>query len=177
MERMIFFNKFDLKGFWSGSDFAKKEYQSEQLTADEISKVEEELGYTLPRSYIEFMSFQNGGVPLKNCFPTTTHTSWASDHIKISGFLGVGSIKENSICGEMGQNLIIKEWGYPNIGVYICDCPSGGHDIIMLDYSNVNGNKEPRIVHIDQEMGYKVTVLADNFKSFIEGLVSEEEFI
>lgn len=33
-----------------------------------------------------------------------------------------------------------------------------------------------KVVHIDQEYGYRITPLADNFEEFIRGLVHEEEF-
>jgi len=27
-----------------------------------------------------------------------------------------------------------NDWGYPDIGVAICDTPSAGHEMIFLDY-------------------------------------------
>ncbi len=76
----------------------------------------------------------------------------------------------------LGNELIIEEWGYPKLGVYICDCPSGGHDIVMLDYSKCGANGEPSVVHIDQELDYKATTLSADFESFVRGLVLEGEF-
>jgi hypothetical protein len=32
------------------------------------------------------------------------------------------------------QDNWINEWEYPNIGIYFGNCPSGGHDMIALDY-------------------------------------------
>ena len=42
--------------------------------------------------------------------------------------------------------------------------------MIFLDYSDCGPEGEPCVVHIDQEGGYEITYLADNFKAFVEGL-------
>lgn len=177
MDKNKIFKDFDFNRFWEDTNEAIEEYQETKLNASLIATVEEKLGFKLPESYIELLSARNGGMPTKNCFPTSSPTSWADNHIQISGFLGIGMEKENSLCGEMGNELIIEEWGYPKLGVYICDCPSGGHDIIMLDYSECGANGEPRVIHVDQDLDYKITVLSNDFESFVHGLVHEESFI
>jgi len=68
------------------------------------------------------------------------------------------------------------EWEYPDIGIYICDCPSAGHDMIALDYTESGKTGEPRVVHVDQESDYKVTILANNFEEFIKNLVSDSVY-
>ena len=135
-----------------------------------------ELGYKLPFSYIKLMQIQNGGIPINRCFPTKEVTSWASDHIAITGIFGIGRQKEYSLCGERGSQFMIDEWGYPDIGVYICDCPSAGHDMICLDYRANGKFGEPEVVHIDQESDYKITFLAENFESFVIGLVNDSYY-
>ncbi|EPY2302781.1 SMI1/KNR4 family protein [Clostridium sporogenes] len=80
------------------------------------------------------------------------------------------------MCGEFGSRFWIEEWGYPDIGVAIADCPSAGHDMIFLDYREWGPKGEPSVVHIDQEYDYAITKLADNFKDFICNLISEAEF-
>ena len=170
------FDNFDISDFWEESDYANKEYVGNYPSDELIKSVEEELGYKLPASYIELMKLQNGGIPKKTCFPTTESTSWAEDHIAITGIMGIGKEKPNSLCGEFSSKFWIEEWGYPDTGIYICDCPSAGHDMVMLDYSNSGKQGEPEVVHIDQEDDYRKTFLAKDFEAFIRGLKNEEDF-
>jgi SMI1-KNR4 cell-wall len=175
MEKYIF-SDFDFSDFWDDSDYALKEYLNEPPSGELIESIESELGYKLPASYIEMMKIHNGGTPINNCFPTTVRTSWAKDHIAITGIMGIGRTKSYSLCGQLGSQFMIDEWNYPNIGVFICDCPSAGHDMIMLDYSICGKDGEPEVVHIDQESDYRKTFLAKDFETFIRGLVNEEVY-
>jgi hypothetical protein len=175
MENKIF-HDFDLSKFWQGSDYAQKSYVEDVPTEDTIRAIENELGYKLPVSYIELMKSQNGGIPKNTCFPTTQATSWAEDHVAITGIMGIGHSRVYSLCGELGSQFMIDEWGYPAIGIYICDCPSAGHDMILLDYTVCGNDGEPQVVHVDQESDYKITFLAKNFEEFVRGLVSPEVF-
>ena len=165
-----------LSSFWEGSDYEKKEYISEKLNQIEVRKIEGELGYKLPASYIELMLHQNGGIPANKCFPTNLRTSWAEDHVAIAGILGIGYKNTYALCGELGSKFMIEEWGYPEIGVYFGDCPSAGHDMICLDYRDCGSQGKPKVVHVDQESDYKITPLANSFEEFIKGLVNEGEF-
>lgn len=122
------------------------------------------------------MKVQNGGLVNKDRFPTVEDNSWADDHIAITGIMGIGREKTYSICGELGSKFMMEEWGYPDTGIYICDCPSAGHDMVMLDYSKCGREGEPEVVHIDQEDDYRKIVLAKDFETFIKGLKDEEEF-
>ena len=80
------------------------------------------------------MKLHNGEIPKNTCYPTTEKTSWSEDHIAITGIMGIGREKPYSLCGSLGSQFMIDESGYPGTGVYICDCPSAGHDMVMLDY-------------------------------------------
>ncbi|TVX93402.1 SMI1/KNR4 family protein [Paenibacillus agilis] len=170
------FANMSLDDFWEDSEYAKKSYLSEPPTDEMIVSIEEELGYKLPSSYIALMKQQNGGIPKNTSFPTEEPTSWAEDHIAITGIMGIGREKSYSLCGEFGSPFMIEEWGYPDIGVVICDCPSAGHDVVMLDYRACGRDGEPEVIHVDQENDYEITFLAENFETFISGLVSEEEY-
>ncbi len=170
------FEDFDFSKFWDDSKYALKEFVDETPSDELIDSVEKELGYKLPASYIELMKMHNGGIPYNTCFPTEKPTSWAEDHVAITGIFGIGRNKSYSLCGDLGSQFMIEEWGYPADGVYFCDCPSAGHDMILLDYSKCGKDGEPEVVHVDQEGDYEKTFLAKDFETFIRGLVNEEDF-
>eukprot|EP00466_Bigelowiella_natans_P017537 jgi/Bigna1/88541/estExt_fgenesh1_pg.C_330130 len=166
------FGGFDLSNFFGNSNY----YKCGRLTETLITEFEEKFDYKLPASYVELLSVQNGGTPKKTLF-AAAGTSWAPDHVAISSIKGLGG-NEWGLDGSLGQSNYY-EWGYPKIGVAICDCPSGGHDMVVLDYRKC-GRKmekgfEPSVVHIDQEFNFKRTFLAKDFATFIKGLKSEND--
>jgi len=169
-------DEFDDSQFWDDSEYALDSYVSEPPTDDMIASVEQELGYKLPKDYITLMKRHNGGVPMNTCFPTTMATSWADNHIAITGIMGIGHQKSYSLCGDLGSRFMIEEWGYPDIGVVFGDCPSAGHDVIMLDYRACGSRGEPAVIHVDQEDDYAITFLAPTFAAFIQGLVHEDVY-
>lgn len=170
------FADFDLAGFWKDSDYARKKYVCAPPTAAMIASVEAELGVRLPPAYVELMQSQNGGIPENQCFPTDTYVAWAEDHVAIEGIAGIGRDKTYALCGELGSKFMQTEWGYPDIGICICDTPTAGHDMIMLDYRKCGRDGEPQVVHVNQENDYKITFLAENFEAFVRGLVNESVF-
>ena len=161
---------FDFNGFWEESEYATKNYVCEAPTPEIIKTIENELGYKLPQSYIKFMQIQNGGIPLKNVFYPEDEED---EGIYIHGFFGIGNDKPYSLGSERGSRFWINEWEYPDHGIYICDCPSGGHDMILLDYGKCGKTGEPEVVHIDQEGDYEKTFIAEDFASFVRGLREE----
>lgn len=172
----IIFGDFDATDFWEPSDYALQAYVDDPLAPAALAAVEKQLGYSLPKSYVELALLQNGGVPRKTCHRTTAPTSWAHDHVAITGILGIGHKRTYSLCGEVGSRFMIEEWGYPQIGVYFADCPSAGHDMLCLDYRNCGRSGEPQVVHVDQECDYTITFVAESFEKFIRGLESEAVF-
>ncbi|WP_251383849.1 SMI1/KNR4 family protein [Paenibacillus sp. MER 99-2] len=162
--------------FWEQSDYALDNHVSEPFDEEMIGSIERELGYKLPASYIQLMNTQNGGVPTLTAFPTQGATSWAEDHIAITSILGIGRDKMYSLGGEFGSRFMIEDWGYPDLGIVICDCPSAGHDVVMLDYRFCGPEGEPCVVHVDQEDDYEITYLAANFEAFVRGLVDPDTF-
>ena len=82
----------------------------------------------------------------------------------------------------MGNEFWISKVKYPPIGIVVADTISGGHDMIFLDYRECCPTGEPKVVRVDQECDYSITLLADNFGDFIKNLyisieeITDEEF-
>ena len=161
------FEGIDFSDFWKDGEWADS-YLSDPVTDEMIQSVEEELGYKLPESYIALMRQHNGGCPKKNFVK-------GSGAI-IEGIYGIGREKSNSLCGGTGYSNWIDGWGYPAIGIPICDTFTAGHDMIFLDYSECGRDGEPKVVHIDQESDYELSPIAENFEEFIGLLQTEEEY-
>jgi hypothetical protein len=170
------FENFDIDGFWEQSDYADGAYVDNPLTTEKVAATEQVLGFTLPKAYVELMKRQNGGIPNKTNHRTKAPTSWAQDHVAITGIYSIGSAKRYSLCGEFSSQFWVDEWGYPAIGVYFADCPSAGHDMLCLDYRECGPKGEPAVVHVDQELDYKITFVARDFESFIRGLEDDDAF-
>jgi hypothetical protein len=166
----------DPQEWWVDSASALREYVGLTPTDVLVASVEDELGRRLPPSYLAMMRRHNGGIPRLSCFPTVTPTTWAEDHVAVTGVFGIGRDLTYSLCGPSGSRFWIDEWGYPDLGVYFADCPSAGHDMLAMDYRDCGPEGEPRIVHVDQEWDYAVTVLAISFADFVRGLRAEEVF-
>jgi hypothetical protein len=165
------FTGFDLSTFWEDSDYATENYVDAPPTPQVIKAVEAKLGYKLPAAYVELALIQNGGIPRNTNHRTDAPTSWSDDHIAITGIYSIGSNKLYSLCGgTFNSKFWEEEWGYPSIGIYFADCPSAGHDMLALDYRDCGPNGEPQVVHVDQELDYRITHVADCFSAFIRGL-------
>ncbi|MDP1738639.1 MAG: SMI1/KNR4 family protein [Caulobacter sp.] len=165
----------DLSVFWDPSEFATSEYVDELLTDELLARVEAELGYRLPAAYVALCQNQNGGAPIRTCHRAAT-TSWAPDHVAITNIKAIGFKNIWSLCGELGRDNTLTEWGYPAIGVYFADCPSAGHDMLCLDYRQLDDSGEPAVVHVSQGSDYTITFVAPSFESFLLGLEPDEAF-
>lgn len=154
--------------FWDESAYAAETYTDAPLTEELLASVERELGFRLPESYIRLMKRRNGGIPAANRFPARGGV------FAIHGIFGIGREKACSLCGKTGSRYLIKEWGYPEIGVAICDTPGAGHDMVFLDYRGCGPLGEPAVVYVSAERGYEQTRLADSFEAFVRALVPEE---
>jgi hypothetical protein len=135
------------------------------VTDDLIAAAERKLGYELPRSYVELLRIRNGGEPVRHCYPVEFANSWAEGHIDVGAILGVGGSR--GIDAEpFGSPYMVKQWGYPPIGIVICDTPSGGHDTVMLDYSR---GGEPSVVYLDEDRVPRQ--VAATFADFLMNLI------
>jgi SMI1-KNR4 cell-wall len=143
------------------------------LTDELLRTVETQLRHRLPKAYVALARLHNGGSFARDAYPAPSRTTWAEDHVGVYSLAAIGRTASFSLCGERGSAFWVAEWGYPDIGVYIVDCPSAGHDMIALDY-RLPG--EPTVVHVDQEWDYRITVLAPDFGTFVTGLVDESDY-
>jgi hypothetical protein len=167
---------FDFDTFWEKSEYADRKYVDQLLSAAALADVESELGFKLPAAYVELATHQNGGTPFRTLHGVSTPTSWARDHVALTGIYSIGRAKPKSLCGTFGSRFWIEAWDYPAIGVYFADCPSAGHDMFCLDYRECGETGEPRVVHVDQERGFVITAVAPTFESFVRGLRDEAAF-
>jgi hypothetical protein len=143
-------------------------YTGPLLDEEMVRIAEQSLGVRLPRGYAAVLRTRNGGVLRRRCCPTDFPTSWAGDHFEIQALKGVGG--EWGIDSEnFGSAYAIAEWRYPNIGVLICEMPSGGHDAVMLDYSESGSQEEPAVVYIDEDRVPRR--VASSFEEFMAKLV------
>lgn len=169
------FEGFGFEGFWDTGRSAQK-YNEAAPSDEQIAAIEQELGFRLPDAWVELARMHNGGAVERSCYPMSEPTSWADDHIAITGIYAMGRSVRYSLFGEFGWTFMRDEWGYPSWGVGIADTPSGGHDIIMLDYRECGPQGEPSVVHVDQECDYDVTPVAPDFATFLRGLVTEDVY-
>ena len=150
-------DKTELDAFWRDSDY----FTGTPLTDDLILKAEKRFGYKLPEPYLQLLRIRNGGSPRKSYFHVEGLRGWPTGYFQVDSLRGIG----HRIWGiEVGDT-------YPRIGPRLCDTPSGGHDAVLLDYSQCGRQGEPRVVHAVQ--GCKpseVTFLAPNFAAFILAL-------
>lgn len=168
------FDDLDMKSFWVSAEWAREDYVSEAPSEETIAEVERVLGCRLPDSYVALARHQNGGIPARTNHRAAGPTTWAEDHVAITGIFSIGHDKMNSLCGESGSGFWIEEWGYPPIGVYFADTPSAGHDMLCLDYRDSGPVGEPRVVHVDQDANFTITSVAESFEAFIRGLEEDE---
>ncbi|WP_326556571.1 SMI1/KNR4 family protein [Micromonospora sp. NBC_01796] len=170
------FPELDLDTFWDDSDYAMRAYVDGPPSDGLVASVEVELGFRLPALYVALMRLHNGGMPRNTCCPAPKRTTWADDHVAVSGIMGIGRQKDYSLAGSAGSRFWIDEWGYPAIGVYFADCPSAGHDMIASTTETADPAASRRWSMSTRKVDYRVTVLAPNFVSFVQALRPEEDY-
>src|SRR2546425_37382 len=112
--------------FWDDPFNDSSYFTGPPLTEPMIRAAEAKLGYRLPRSYVRLIRIKNGGSLKRDCFPTSVPTSWAEDHVAVSGIRGIGG-KWGIDADTLGAR--VGDWGYPDVGILVGECPSAGHDV------------------------------------------------
>jgi hypothetical protein len=153
-------DKTQLDAFWGDSEYCT----GPPLTAAAVRKAEKQFGYKLPEAYLRLLRIRNGGSPRKPYFHIDGLAGWSAGYFRINRLRGIGHKDWSIDTNDMGDN-------YPDIGLIIGDTPSGGHDAVMLDYSQCGPKGEPRVVHAVQGChASEVTVLATDFAAFVGAL-------
>jgi hypothetical protein len=143
-------------------------YTGPPITDAMIRAAETTLGYTLPADYVRLLFERNGGRPIRRRLATAFPTSWADDHIEIASIKGVGGMWGIDSESGLGSAAMIAEWDYPSIGIVLCDMPSGGHDAVMLDYTDRNYRAQPCVAYVDEDRVARE--IAPTFTDFISRL-------
>jgi hypothetical protein len=151
---------------WDGELPPWHEYAGPSLTGELVRAAEEALGYKLPAAYLDLLRVQNGGLPRRR------RISVNRLRVEITGLFGVGGW-DGVDNPDRGSQHMIREWGYPDTGVIIAPTPSGGHDVVMLDYAECGPAGEPRVIYVETERAEpKIIVLAPDFASFARALAA-----
>lgn len=136
------------------------------LTDEMIKRAEASIGYALPKSYVELLRFQNGGL-----IADEGGDCW------LTAIYGIGEYAdaENGL-EDMFPNWM-EEWEYPNIGIPFGETQSGGHDMYFMDMRNLDADGEPAIVRIDNESPDDVQIhpVAANLREFLEKVLEGED--
>ena len=135
-----------------------------------VAEVEAELGYRLPAAFVQVSRVANGGMLRR-----TVITVEDGEDVAVDYLAAIGRSPEDSLLGDLGTAFWIEEWGYPPVGVCVGLTVWGGHVTYWLDYTECGPDGEPRVVEIDQELGYRTRLVAPDFVSFIRGLRVDPE--
>lgn len=155
---MAYFENIDIKKLLEEDE----DYSFPPFTEKDLEETEKAIGWKLPKSYIALLKIQNGGYINYEEF----------DECWLSAIYGISSSEGGLI--DMFDNWI-NEWEYPNIGISFGETQSAGHDMYFMDFSSVDENGEPRIVHIDNEADNSIDVVADNLEDFLTKIYNHEE--
>ena len=170
------FEGFDFEGLWNNNPEVIRAGQGPDLTDEMILAVERELGYKLPEAYIWLMKRRNGGFLKRTDFLLGYELPVVGDRTMMRQLYQINM--DNSFCainGQYGTKFLVEDWGYPDIGVAIGVGFFGEHEIFFLDYRECGPQGEPKVSHVDQECDYRITVIAENFESFIRSLVIDPD--
>ena len=131
---------------------------------------ERTLGVKLPDEYISLLLIQNGGYTRGFGYPMAQKTTWADDHVPLSGLAGI--VTDPNL--RTAQNLLdtaymTKEWGLPDGQVLLS---GDGHWWITLDYRQ---GGIPSVAWLDVECGEDLQV-APTFGIFLDGLMPSSAF-
>ncbi|MCQ2736095.1 MAG: SMI1/KNR4 family protein [bacterium] len=147
------FDNLDLSGLFETEKEYAEGYSFGRLTDEMIKRAEQNIGYRLPKAYIDLLKIKNGGV-IKN------RDLW------LRAIYGISPAEKGWNSLELMFCHWIWEWEYPNIGIPFGETQSAGHDMYFMDFRRLNGSGEPKISLVDIETE-EIRHIADSFEEFI----------
>lgn len=123
-----------------------------ELTEETLRKAEEEIGYQLPKEFVELLKVQNGGYIRKRLKDTLSEQ-----------IFGIGPFFPSLTSVDWGR---YQEWvSFQLEGLVAFD--GDGHWFTCLDYRE--NSKEPKVTYIDTECDHEV-LLAESFSRYLAKL-------
>ena len=150
--------------FWGDGDHGVQQ----PLTDELVREAECELGVTLPSALLDLLRIQNGGIVAADhdAFPTGRPTSWSEDRVPFDNLMGIG--RREGTTSLLDTPYLVEEWAMPAPLVLLS---GDGHCWIGLDYRTCGRDGEPSVTWFETDLDAEL-VLADDFRSFIEGLTA-----
>jgi hypothetical protein len=78
---------FDL---WDLGAAGQSDYHEAAPSDEVIRSIESELGYRLPATYVSLARSYNGGLLRRNAHASPSPTTWAADHVALTGIFAIG---------------------------------------------------------------------------------------
>lgn len=124
--------------------------------ADEISRIENQYAIKFPEQYRNFLLHYNGGYTPKTKFKAKGISS------DVRGFYGVGAV------GLSVNHEMISTWIPQKLFPIACD--TFGNYILLC----ISGTKYGNIFFCDHEKGMNLSLIANDFPSFVRACKSEK---
>lgn len=109
------------------------------LTDFEITRIESEIGASLPQSYKEILKAQNGGTLIYNALKVEFENSWFEGHLPLTSLYGISLdyVKKDS-------KLTLAEWGIDDDSLLI-----SGDGTYLFFFRYLKGNSDPAVFYFD----------------------------
>lgn len=142
---------------WLESDATESQRLS-QITREELTRVEREIGKVIPAAYKEVLLQQNGG-PLQYRSVSVADSAAEAELLEIDDLFGLETD------GNLSSDYLVEEWGLAgNILVISGD----GNGFFVLDYDENALN--PPVIYLEADSEEKVRV-ANTFEDFLSQLI------
>lgn len=145
--------------FWLKQDVTESK-ETAEITRDELTAIEQEIGKVIPASYKEVLLQQNGG-PLQYRWVRVAEPTPEVELIEIDHLLGLETD------GNLSSDYLIEEWGLRGDILVIS---GDGNGFFVLDYGEDTQN--PPVIYLEVDSQAKMRV-ANNFDDFLSQLIAE----